>query len=47
MRTRMVRHMETIPGFDELDRLGPRSWYPNKNYDGLVGLAQAQLRNRP
>jgi diketogulonate reductase-like aldo/keto reductase len=46
MRTRMVRHMETIPGFAELDRRGAASWYPDKNYDGLVGLAQAELRNR-
>jgi diketogulonate reductase-like aldo/keto reductase len=46
MRSRMVRHMETIPAFAELDRLGPRSWYPDKKYQGLVGLAQAELRAR-
>ena len=46
MRTRMVRHMESIPGFDQLDQLGARSWYPGKTYPGLIGRAQAELRNR-
>ena len=46
MRARMVRHMESIPGFDQLDRLGASSWYPEKIYPGLVGRALAELRNR-
>jgi len=45
-RARMVRHMESIPGFDQLDRLAARSWYPDKTYPGLVGRAQAELRSR-
>ena len=45
MRTRMVRHMETIPGFDQLDRGAP-SWYPGKAYAGMVGRALAELRTR-
>ena len=45
-RTRMVRHMESIPGFDQLDRLGANSWYPGKTYSGLIGRAQAELRSR-
>jgi diketogulonate reductase-like aldo/keto reductase len=46
MRARMVRHMESIPGFAELDQLGARSWYPGKTYPGLVGRALAELRSR-
>lgn len=46
MRARTARHMESIAGFDQLDRLGARSWYPEKTYPGLVGRAQAELRNR-
>src|SRR5918996_1307869 len=46
MRARMVRHMESITGFAELDRLAARSWYPGKTYPGLVGRAQAELRSR-
>jgi diketogulonate reductase-like aldo/keto reductase len=46
MRSRMVRHMESIPGFAQLDQLGARSWYPDKTYAGLIGRAQAELRNR-
>jgi diketogulonate reductase-like aldo/keto reductase len=45
-RARMVRHMESIPGFDQLDQLGARSWYPGKTYPGLVGRALAELRSR-
>ena len=43
MRQRMVRHMETIPGFD---RLADMPWYPDKRYSGIIGRAQAQLRAR-
>ena len=46
MRTRMVRHVESIPGFDQLDQLGARSWYPGKTYPGLVGRALSELRSR-
>ena len=45
-RARMVRHMESISGFAELDRLGARSWYPGKTYPGIIGRAQAELRSR-
>jgi diketogulonate reductase-like aldo/keto reductase len=46
MRSRMVRHMESLPGFDQLDQLGARSWYPDKKYPGIIGRAQADLRSR-
>ncbi|HZA53775.1 MAG TPA: aldo/keto reductase, partial [Candidatus Udaeobacter sp.] len=45
-RARMVRHMESIPGFAELDRLAASSWYPGKTYPGLVSRGQAELRSR-
>lgn len=43
MRSRMVRHMETIPGFAELERT-PN--YPGKRYPGVIAQAQAALRMR-
>lgn len=43
MRTRMLRHMESIPGFAELDKM---PWYPGKRYPGLAGRALADLRAR-
>lgn len=43
MRTRMVRHMESIPGFA---RLAEMPWYPGKAYPGVIGRAQAELRGR-
>lgn len=43
MRERMRQHMETIPGFLELDRM---PWYPEKRYPGVIGRAQAALRAR-
>jgi diketogulonate reductase-like aldo/keto reductase len=43
MRTRMVRHMETIPGFD---RLAQMAWYPGKHYPGVIARAQNELRAR-
>jgi diketogulonate reductase-like aldo/keto reductase len=46
MRARMVASMEEIPGFAELNYKGAASWYPGKNYNGLVGQAQAELRER-
>lgn len=48
MRRRMVRHMETIPGFLDIGRM---PWYPGKEaqYQGLIRAAQAraQARLRP
>lgn len=35
MRARMVRYMESVPGFDQLDRM---PWYPGKSFHGLVHL---------
>lgn len=43
MRRRMLRYMESIPGFD---RIGEMPWYPGKSYRGVVGRAQAELRAR-
>ncbi len=46
MRARMVAFMEELAGFAELNEKGAASWYPGKNYNGLVGQAQAELRER-
>jgi diketogulonate reductase-like aldo/keto reductase len=35
MRTRMVQHMESIPGFDQITQT---PWYPGKQFAGLVRL---------
>jgi diketogulonate reductase-like aldo/keto reductase len=35
MRTRMVKHIESIPGFDKVTHT---SWYPGKQFAGLVRL---------
>ena len=43
MRARMVKHMESIPGFDQIAQM---PWYPDKRYAGIIGRAQAQLRSR-
>jgi diketogulonate reductase-like aldo/keto reductase len=43
MRARMVRHMESTPGFD---RLAEMAWYPGKSYAGLVASAQASVLRR-
>jgi aryl-alcohol dehydrogenase-like predicted oxidoreductase len=43
MRARMVRHMETIPGFD---KLGQMPWYPDKHYAGLINRALGATRAR-
>jgi diketogulonate reductase-like aldo/keto reductase len=37
MRTRMVRYMETLPGFDKLAEMPP---YPGKAYNGIIRRAQ-------
>jgi len=45
MRRRMVRHMETIPGFDAI---GTLPWYPGKDarYQGQIRQAQSLARAR-
>ncbi|HEY8369175.1 MAG TPA: aldo/keto reductase [Thermodesulfobacteriota bacterium] len=43
MRARMVRYMETLPGFD---RVGEMPWYPGKRYAGVIARAQRELRAR-
>ena len=35
MRARMVKHMESLPGFDKLAQMPP---YPGKQFAGLVSL---------
>jgi diketogulonate reductase-like aldo/keto reductase len=42
-RVRMVRYIETIPGFEKLDEM---PWYPEKRYPGVIGRAQRELRSR-
>lgn len=43
MRERMVKHMETIPGFAEIAKM---PWYPDKQYQGTIRRAQADVRAR-
>lgn len=43
MRARMVQHMQSVPGFDRLDKM---PWYPDKRYDGLVRQTQKALQAR-
>jgi hypothetical protein len=43
MRARMVRHMETIPGFD---KIAETAWYPGKTFRGVISHAQQNLRKR-
>jgi diketogulonate reductase-like aldo/keto reductase len=43
MRARMVRHMESLPGFDKVTQI---PWYPDKRYPGVIGRAQSELRAR-
>lgn len=46
MRTRMVQHMESLPGFSNLAQM---PWYPGKQFNGLVrlpGLAATQNASR-
>jgi diketogulonate reductase-like aldo/keto reductase len=43
MRARMVRHMESIPGFSAISEM---PWYPDKRYPGIIGRSQAELRKR-
>lgn len=39
MRARMVRHMETLPGFDRLADMPP---YPGKTFNGVIRRAQSR-----
>jgi diketogulonate reductase-like aldo/keto reductase len=41
MRVRMVRHMESIPGFDRLADMPP---YPGKTFNGVIRRAQSRRR---
>lgn len=45
LRERMVRHVEALPGFSQVQAL---PWYPDKQtqYQGLIRRAQAALRAR-
>jgi len=43
MRQRMVSHMQTIPGFNEI---GTMPWYPGKNYQGIIRRSQDSIRER-
>ncbi|MEZ5907357.1 MAG: aldo/keto reductase [Hyphomicrobiaceae bacterium] len=43
MRARMVKHMETIPGFADLEKARR---YPGKRYPGVIARAQKKLRER-
>lgn len=40
---RMLRHMETIPGFKEIPQM---PWYPDKSYSGDISRAQREVRSR-
>jgi diketogulonate reductase-like aldo/keto reductase len=43
LRQRMVRHMESIPGFAGIAGM---PWYPGKAYPGIINRSQAALRAR-
>jgi diketogulonate reductase-like aldo/keto reductase len=43
LRERMRRHLESIPGFDQI---GSMPWYPGKSYAGVVSRDQARMRER-
>jgi aryl-alcohol dehydrogenase-like predicted oxidoreductase len=43
LRRRMLRHMQSMRGFEGLTR---RPWYPGKSYPGLVTQALGALRQR-
>jgi diketogulonate reductase-like aldo/keto reductase len=43
IRARMVRHVETIPGFDKIAEI---AWYPGKTFRGVISHAQQDLRKR-
>ena len=43
MRARMLKHMETVPGFADLDKM---PWYPGKTYPGIIARARAAMKSR-
>ena len=43
LRARMLRHMESLPGFNDLARM---PWYPGKEYSGIIRRAQRRLSDR-
>jgi diketogulonate reductase-like aldo/keto reductase len=43
LRDRMLRYMQTVPGFDQIETM---PWYPGKRFDGLVSRAQAEVLKR-
>jgi diketogulonate reductase-like aldo/keto reductase len=43
MRARMVRYMESIPDFSQIDKM---PWYPDKHYNGPIAQSQAAVRAR-
>ena len=44
MRARMVRHMETIPGFSKLAEM---PWYPDKHFNGIINRARKKRQSAP
>jgi diketogulonate reductase-like aldo/keto reductase len=43
MRARMLKHMESVPGFKDIQKL---DWYPDKSYSGEIRRAQQEMRSR-
>jgi diketogulonate reductase-like aldo/keto reductase len=43
MRTRMLEHLQAMPGFDGVTK---RPWYPGKRYPGVVNRAMAAVQAR-
>ena len=43
MRTRMLQHMRTMPGFDGVTA---QPWYPDKNYPGIMNRDMGAIRAR-
>jgi diketogulonate reductase-like aldo/keto reductase len=43
MRARMVKHMESIPGFDKLAEMAP---YPGKTYNGVIRREQSRRQQQ-
>jgi diketogulonate reductase-like aldo/keto reductase len=43
MRERMLRHVEALPGYADLQKM---PWYPGKSYPGLIARARNELKAR-
>jgi aryl-alcohol dehydrogenase-like predicted oxidoreductase len=43
MRARMLKHMEGVPGFSDIQKM---DWYPDKSYSGEMRRAQQEVRSR-